>query len=241
MTWSAKVFTLFPELFPGPLGASVVGSGLTKKLWSLEAVNLRDYATDAHKTVDDGSFGGGPGMVMRPDVVDAAFRAHYKKPPGVLIYVSPRGIPLTQGRVKELAKETSVGVLCGRFEGVDQRVLEAWDVEELSLGDFVLSGGEIPAMALIDACVRLLPGVLGSPESLVDESFSEGLLEYPQYTRPFDWEGRTVPEILRSGHHEKVKAWRQAQSEKITRKRRPDLWRRYCEDRKDRKGHKERE
>jgi tRNA (guanine37-N1)-methyltransferase len=230
-----KVFTLFPELFPGPLSASLVGKGLANGIWRLEAINIREYALDKHRSVDDTAFGGGPGMVFRPDVLDRALRANYPEKPEALIYLSPRGKPLQQKHVKELAKLTEIGLLCGRFEGVDQRVLDAWDIEEVSIGDFVLSGGEIPAMVLIDACVRLLPEVLGCEESLVEESFSSGLLEYPQYTRPQEWDGREVPEVLRSGHHEKIKAWRQAMAEKITQERRPDLWQAYL-DQKQRKG-----
>jgi tRNA (guanine37-N1)-methyltransferase len=225
-----KVFTIFPELFPGPLGASIVGRALEQKLWSLDPINIRDYATDKHKTVDDMSFGGGPGMVMRADVVDAALQAQYaKNKPTALIYMSPRGKPLTQERVKELAKSEKIGVLCGRFEGVDQRVLDHWNFEELSIGDYVLSGGEIAAYALIDACVRLLPGVVGEPASLEDESFSHGLLEYPQYTRPREWKDCKVPEVLLSGNHQLIQRWRQEKSEELTRHRRPDLWQKYIE------------
>lgn len=232
---SAKIFTIFPEMFPGPLGVSLVGKALQNDLWSLEAINLRDYAVDKHRSVDDTAFGGGPGMVLRSDVVDAALTDHYEARPNTLIYLSPRGIPLTQEHVKKLANQSHLGLLCGRFEGIDQRVLDAWHIEEVSLGDFILSGGEIAAMALLDAIVRLLPGVLGEQESLNEESFTENLLEYPQYTRPRNWKGHLVPEILLSGHHEKIKAWRKAESEKLTRERRVDLWQRYKAAQQERK------
>lgn len=225
-----KIFTLFPEMFPGPLGYSVVGKGLERGYWSYETINIRDYAFDKHRTVDDTCYGGGPGMVMRPDVLDAALSAHYaQEKPRRLLYVSPRGQRFDQKLAKELAQTDTIGVLCGRFEGVDQRVLDAWAFEEISLGDYVLSGGELAAMCMIDACARLVPGVLGDMESIVDESFAKGLLEYPQYTRPFEWNGHMVPEPLRSGHHEKIKAWRLTQSEELTKRRRPDLWKAYCE------------
>ena len=223
--WTAKILTLFPEMFPGALAASVAGRALEEGIWALETVDIRDFARDKHRTVDDAPFGGGAGMVMRPDVVDAAIAA--AAAPGweaPLVYLTPRGRPLTQARVRALAGGPGAVVLCGRFEGVDQRVLEARGAEEISLGDFVLSGGEPAAIALIDACVRLLPGVVGAPESLADESFEGGLLEYPHYTRPQVWEDRAVPETLVSGHHERVRAWRQAEAEKVTRERRPDLW-----------------
>ncbi len=232
---STKIFTIFPEMFPGPLGTSLVGKALQNGLWTLEAINLRNYATDKHRSVDDTSFGGGPGMVLRPDIIDAALQDHYNVRPNTLIYLSPRGIPLTQEYVKKLAKQSHLGLLCGRFEGIDQRVLDAWYIEEVSLGDFILSGGEIAAMALLDAVVRLLPGVLGEQESLNEESFNENLLEYPQYTRPQNWKDQLVPEILLSGHHEKIKAWRKAESEKLTRERRADLWQRYKAAQQERK------
>lgn len=225
-----KIFTLFPEMFPGPLGYSVVGKALEQGLWSLDAVNIRDYAHDKHRTVDDTCYGGGPGMVMRPDVIDEALEAHYADSrPSRLVYLSPRGQRFDQALAKELAQTDTIGLLCGRFEGVDQRVLDAWGFEEISLGDFVLSGGELAAMSMIDACIRLIPGVLGDTESISEESFAEGLLEYPQYTRPFEWKGRMVPEPLRSGHHENIKAWRLSQAEELTKNRRPDLWKAYCE------------
>lgn len=226
--WRTKVLTLFPEMFPGPLGVSLVGQGLTDGLWKLETVDIRASARDKHRTVDDTPFGGGPGMVMRPDVISdaiAAARAEAEDLP--LVYTSPRGAPLTQAKVRALADGPGVIILCGRFEGLDERVLEAHDIDEISIGDFVLSGGEPAAIAMIDACVRLLPGVIGKAESLIEESFETGILEYPHYTRPQDWNGRLVPEVLTSGHHEKIRAWRQAEAERMTRERRPDLWSRY--------------
>ncbi len=224
----AKVLTLFPEMFPGPLGISLAGKALADKVWSLETVDIRSFARDKHRTVDDAPFGGGAGMVMRPDVLDAAVTAsHTAGRP--LIYFSPRGRVLDQARVRSLAAEPGVTLICGRFEGVDQRLLEAHAVEEVSLGDFILSGGEPAAIMLLDAVVRLLPGVVGKIESLEDESFETGLLEYPHYTRPDPWKEREVPEVLKSGHHANVKAWRKAQAEEITQKRRPDLWARYVE------------
>jgi tRNA (guanine37-N1)-methyltransferase len=226
MSWAATVLTIFPEMFPGPLGLSLAGKALREGLWRLEIVDIRDFARDKHRSVDDAPFGGGPGMVMRPDVVDSAIDGAGGT--GPLIYLSPRGRLLDQDRVRALAEGPGVRLLCGRFEGVDERVLEAREVEEVSLGDFVLSGGEPAALALLDACVRMLPGVLGAAESLAEESFERGLLEYPQYTRPQDWLGRKVPEILVGGHHEKVREWRRARAEETTRRRRPDLWARYC-------------
>lgn len=220
--WTVKVLTIFPEMFPGPLGVSLAGRALESGVWALETVDIRAFARDKHASVDDAPFGGGPGMVMRPDVVDAALAA--AEPVARRIYLTPRGRRLDQALVRELASVPSIALLCGRFEGVDERVLEARAVEQVSLGDFVLSGGEPAAMALIDACVRLLPGVIGKQDSLAEESFERGLLEYPQYTRPETWDGRTVPETLLSGHHEKIRAWRQAAAERITRERRPDLW-----------------
>ena len=229
-TWTAKVLTLFPEMFPGPLGVSLAGNGLEDGIWSLETVDIRDFAQDKHRTVDDAPMGGGPGMVMRPDVVDAAIQSVTKSAPSLpLIYLTPRGRRLDQERIHQLAAGPGVSVICGRFEGLDQRVLDTHTVDEISLGDFVLSGGEPAAMAMIDACVRLLPGIVGSSESLADESFERGLLEYPQYTRPQEWNGQSVPDVLTSGHHEKIRAWRLAQAEAVTRTRRPDLWVRYAE------------
>lgn len=229
--WTARVLTIFPEMFPGPLGQSLAGTALENGVWALETVDIRTFASDKHRSVDDTPFGGGPGMVMRPDVVDAALGATLEADPALpAIYLSPRGRPLNQARVRELAAGPGIVLLCGRFEGVDQRVIEARALEEISLGDFVLSGGEPAAIALIDACLRAVPGVLGAPESLEEESFERGLLEYPQYTRPQLWQGRAVPEVLASGHHGKVRDWRRAEAERITRERRPDLWRRYVAD-----------
>lgn len=224
--WTARVLTLFPEMFPGPLAHSLSGKALAAGIWALETVDIRRFARDKHRSVDDTPFGGGPGMVMRPDVLDAALAATL--PPGErAIYLSPRGRLVTQAVVRELAARPGVTLLCGRYEGVDERVLEAHAVEEISLGDFVLSGGEPAAIALIDAVVRLLPGVVGEPAALAEESFERGLLEHPHYTRPAEWQGRPVPEVLLSGHHERIRAWRLGQAEAMTRRRRPDLWARY--------------
>ncbi len=228
LPWKATVLTLFEEMFPGPLGLSLAGQGLKDGIWALETVDIRSFASDKHRSVDDTPFGGGPGMVMRADVIDAAIeKVKADGPQRPLIYLSPRGRPLDQKRVRELAAGPGLAVLCGRYEGVDERVLEAHEIEEVSLGDFVLSGGEPAAMAMIDACVRLLPGIMGSDASAEEESFERGLLEYPHYTRPQKWRGRTVPEVLLSGHHEKIKAWRKVQAEKMTKQRRPDLWAAY--------------
>jgi tRNA (guanine37-N1)-methyltransferase len=225
MTWRATVLTIFPEMLPGPLAYSLAGKALRTGLWRLETVDIRDFARDKHRSVDDAPFGGGPGMVMRPDVVDAAVAGSGGTGPAILL--SPRGRRLEQQRVRMLAAGPGLTVICGRFEGVDERVLEARAIEELSLGDFVLSGGEPAAIALIDACVRLIPGVVGRAETLAEESFAESLLEYPQYTRPQLWQGRAVPEVLVSGDHRRVRGWRQAEAERLTQERRPDLWERY--------------
>ena len=225
MTWTAHVLTILPDMFPGPLGHSLAGRALERGLWRLSVSDIRGFATDRHRTVDDTPFGGGPGMVMRPDVVDAALAAAPAELP--VFYLSPRGRTIEQALVRQLADGPGATLLCGRFEGVDQRVLDARNIVELSLGDFVLSGGEPAAITLIDACVRLLPGVMGEAESLAEESFADGLLEYPHYTRPAIWAGRAVPEVLASGHHEKIRAWRRAEAERLTRERRPDLWSRY--------------
>jgi tRNA (guanine37-N1)-methyltransferase len=224
--WTVNVLTLFPEMFPGPLGHSLAGRALADGIWSLKATDIRGFATDKHRTVDDTPFGGGASMVLRPDVVDAALES-VKASEGPAIYLSPRGKLFDQATARRLVAAPSVTLLCGRFEGIDQRVIEARKLEEISLGDFILSGGEPAAITVIDACVRLLPGVVGNTESLAEESFEQGLLEYPHYTRPQSWCGRAVPEVLLSGHHEKIRAWRLAQAEQVTRDRRPDLWDRY--------------
>ncbi len=222
--WRATVLTLFPEMFPGPLGYSLSGQALDSGVWSLATYNIRDFGIGRHRTVDDNPAGGGPGMVMRCDVAAAAIDAARKREPDApLIYMTPRGRRLTQRLVRELAAGPGVMVLAGRFEGVDQRVLDARDAREISIGDYVLSGGELAAMVLIDACVRLLPGVVGAHESLSEESFEDNLLEYPHYTRPREWEGRTIPEVLLSGDHKRIAEWRQEQRLRITRERRPDL------------------
>ncbi len=225
MSWAATVLTLFPEMFPGPLGVSLVGKAREKNLWSLEVRDIRDHGLGRHRTVDDTPAGGGPGMVMRADVacaaIDAARAAGPERP---AIYLSPRGGPLAQARVRELAAGPGVLLLCGRFEGLDQRAIDARNLEEISLGDFVLAGGEIAAMALIEACVRLIGGVLGAEASPAEDSFSGNLLEYPQFTRPPSFEGRPIPEVLASGNHAEIARWRRAEAERLTRARRPDLW-----------------
>jgi len=223
--WTATVLTIFPEMFPGPLGHSLAGKALAEGIWQLRTVDIRSFASDRHRTVDDAPFGGGPGMVMRPDVIDAAIAG--TPGPGPILCLTPRGRRLDQARVAALAAGPGVRLLCGRFEGIDQRVIDAHGIEELSLGDFILSGGEPAAIALLDACVRLLPGVVGDAAALDEESFQRGLLEYPQYTRPQDWQGHAVPEVLLSGHHENIRRWRATQAETATRERRPDLWERY--------------
>jgi tRNA (guanine37-N1)-methyltransferase len=221
--WRASVITIFPDMFPGPLGLSLAGRAREKGIWALDAIDLRDHATDKHRSVDDTPAGGGPGMVMRADVIARAIDAvAIDDRPRLLM--SPRGAPLTQRKVAALAQGPGVVVLCGRFEGVDERVIAGRNLEEVSVGDYVLSGGEVAAMVLIDACVRLMPGVMGQEGSLAEESFSDGLLEYPQYTRPQVWEGRAIPEVLVSGDHAKVAAWRRAAAERLTQVRRPDLW-----------------
>lgn len=228
--WIARVLTLFPEMFPGPLGLSLTGRALDDGLWRLDARNIRDAATDRHRTVDDTPAGGGAGMVLRADVAAAALDAAESGLPRAewpVIYLSPRGPRFDQARARALAAGPGVTLLCGRFEGIDERVLEGRQVEEVSLGDFVMTGGEIAAMALIDATVRLIPRVLGNADSTVEESFAAGLLEFPQYTRPTEWEGLRIPEVLLSGHHGRIAAWRRAQAERLTKERRPDLWRAY--------------
>ena len=221
--WRVSVLTLFPDIFPGPLGVSLAGKALQAGVWSLDAVDIRAFAPDKHRTVDDTPAGGGPGMVMKADVLGRAIDATATdERPRLLL--SPRGLPLTQARVETLARGPGIVLVCGRFEGVDERVIAARTIEEVSVGDYVLSGGEVAAMVLVDACVRLLPGVMGAAASGAEESFANGLLEYPQYTRPQLWEGRPIPEVLLSGDHGRIAAWRRAEAERLTRERRPDLW-----------------
>ena len=222
MRWHASILTLFPAMFPGPLGQSLAGRAIETGVWALDVTNIRDFARDRHRTVDDTPFGGGAGMVLRPDIVDAAVASVADDRP--VVCLTPRGRRFTQADAQRFAAGPGVVLLCGRYEGIDQRVIEARCMQEFSIGDYVLSGGEIAAMVLLDSIVRLLPGVMGAAESATEESFSSGLLEYPHYTRPAEWQGRRVPDVLLSGHHAAVAAWRQAESEKITRERRPDLW-----------------
>ncbi len=225
MTWRASVLTLFPEMFPGPLGVSLIGKALERNLWSLELRDIREHGLGKHRSVDDTPAGGGPGMVMRADVACAAIDAARESASNVpAIYLTPRGVPLTQSRVRELASGGGAILLCGRFEGLDQRAIEARQLEEISIGDFILAGGEIAAMALIEACVRLIPGVLGNETSPADESFSAGLLEFPQYTRSQSFEGSEIPPVLTSGNHAEIAKWRREQAENLTKSRRPDLW-----------------
>ncbi len=235
--WHAQILTLFPEMFPGPVGQSLAGRALEDGLWKLDVLNIRDFATDKHRTVDDTPYGGGAGMVMKPDVVASALRGAEAQlgKAARRIYLSPRGRVLDQALVEELVAAPSVLLLCGRYEGVDQRVLDAEGLEEVSLGDFVLAGGEVAALTLIEACTRLIPGVMGNAATTDEESFASGLLEYPHYTRPPVWEGREVPDVLISGHHEKVKIWREQQAQDLTRQRRPDLWEKWKKCKKDEK------
>lgn len=225
MTFAATILTLYPEMFPGPLGLSLAGRALGEGRWSIDAVNIRDFATDKHKSVDDTPAGGGAGMVLRADVVARALDHVADGRP--ILAMTPRGKPLTQARVRALSAGPGAVILCGRFEGFDERLFEARAIEEVAIGDYVLSGGEMGALVLLDACVRLLPGVMGAASSGDEESFESGLLEYPHYTRPYEWEGRTIPEVLRSGDHAKIAAWRKQQAEDDTRLRRPDLWERH--------------
>ena len=224
--WRASVLTIFPDMFPGPLGLSLAGKALAVGAWALDVVDIRNFAADKHRSVDDRPAGGGPGMVMKPDVLGRAIDATATDARPRLL-LSPRGAPLDQSWVEELAGGAGAVLVCGRFEGIDERVIAARELEEVSIGDYVLSGGEIAAMALIDACVRLLPGVMGAAESGAEESFAGGLLEYPHYTRPQLWEGRAIPEVLTSGNHREIAAWRRAEAERLTRERRPDLWARH--------------
>lgn len=236
--FNARILTLFPEMFPGFLGQSLSGRALENGLWSLETVNIRDYADDTHKTVDDTPFGGGAGMVMKPDVLSRALEA--QKPLGRFIYMSPRGKLLTQELARDLVQTPQLTILCGRYEGVDQRLLDTYNAEEISIGDYVLSGGEPAAMILLDACIRLIPGVLGNAGTHDEESFENGLLEYPHYTRPAQWTDpdgveRSVPDVLTSGHHARISDWRLRESEQITQSRRPDLWQKYTDKSKNSK------
>ena len=228
MTFAAQILTLYPEMFPGPLGISLAGRALEQGIWSCETIQIRDFATDKHKSVDDTPAGGGAGMVLRADVLARAVdHALEQRPDLPVLAMTPRGAPITQGRIRALAEGPGVTILCGRFEGFDERLFEARPIEPVSMGDIILSGGEIGAFMALDACIRLLPGVMGAASSGVEESFESGLLEYPQYTRPYEWEGRTIPEMLRSGDHAKIAAWRKQRAEDDTRLRRPDLWERY--------------
>ena len=224
--WTARVFTLYPELFPGPLGSGLYKKALDKKLWSLEVVNIRDYATDKHKTVDDTPFGGGSSMLMRADVIANSLDKNISNKNEPIIYLSPKGKKFDHIYAKKILNK-NINIICGHFEGVDQRLLETRNIEEVSIGDFILSGGEIGAFVLIDSIVRLIPGVIGNSESLTDETFERNLLEYPQYTKPQKWEKKEVPNVLLTGDHAKIKGWRLDQSESITRRRRPDLWGKY--------------
>ena len=229
MTFHAQILTLYPEMFPGPLGVSLAGRALEEGKWSCAPLQIRDFATDKHRTVDDTPAGGGAGMVLRADILAAAVDyASAEQPELPILAMTPRGTPITQSRIRALAAGAGVTVLCGRFEGFDERLFDAYpEIEQVSMGDIILSGGEIGALMLLDACIRLLPGVMGASSSGDEESFEQGLLEYPHYTRPNDWEGRMIPEVLRSGDHAKIAAWRKQQAEEITRLRRPDLWGRY--------------
>ena len=229
MTFQAQILTLYPEMFPGPLGVSLAGRALAEGKWACSPIQIRDFATDKHRTVDDTPAGGGAGMVLKADVMAAVVDHAIEKQPQIpVLAMTPRGKPMTQQRVRELATGPGVTILCGRFEGFDERLFEARpQIEQVSMGDIILSGGEMGALMLLDACIRLLPGVMGAPDSGDDESFEQGLLEYPHYTRPAIWEGRTIPEVLRSGDHAKIRAWRKQQAENDTRLRRPDLWERY--------------
>lgn len=224
---NVKVLTIFPEMFPGFLGYSLTGKALEEKKWQIEAINIRDYALDKHKSVDDTPCGGGAGMIMRPDVLGRAIEDNHQS--GRIIYMSPRGVPLTQKLAHELASEENLTIICGRFEGIDERVIEAYDIEEVSIGDYILTGGEQASQILLDAVVRLLPGVLGNNESLEDESFENYLLEYPQYTRPIDWNGKKVPDVLLSGHHKNIQDWRKQQAIVATERKRPDLFKIYLD------------
>jgi len=227
--WQARIFTLYPEIFPGPLNKGLYGKALSKKIWNLDVVNIRDFAEDKHKTVDDTPFGGGSGMLIKPDILAQSIDKNVSKNEKIF-YLSPKGKLFTQKIAKFLSKENSVNLICGHFEGVDQRILETRNIEEISIGDYVLSGGETAALVIIDSILRLIPDILGNKSSVDEESFENGLLEYPQYTKPQVWEEKSVPDVLLSGDHNKIKGWRLSQSEAITRLRRPDLWKKYKKD-----------
>jgi tRNA (guanine37-N1)-methyltransferase len=228
MTFTAQILTLYPEMFPGPLGVSLAGRALAEGIWSCDPIQIRDFATDRHRTVDDTPAGGGAGMVLKPDIIAAAVDSALERRPDLpVIAMTPRGAPITQARIRALAAGPGATFLCGRFEGFDERIFEARPIEQISMGDIILSGGEMAALTLLDACIRLLPGVMGAPSSGDEESFESDLLEYPHYTRPVDWEGRTIPEVLRSGDHARIAAWRKQRAEEDTRLRRPDLWERH--------------
>ncbi|MEC3948539.1 tRNA (guanosine(37)-N1)-methyltransferase TrmD [Sphingobium sp. HWE2-09] len=232
MSFAAQILTLYPEMFPGPLGVSLAGRALGEGTWACDPIHIRDFATDRHRTVDDTPAGGGAGMVLRADILAKAVdHAVEKRPDLPVLAMTPRGAPITQARVRALAQGPGVTILCGRFEGFDERIFDARPIEQVSMGDIILSGGEMAALLLLDACVRLLPGVMGAASSGVEESFETGLLEYPHYTRPVEWEGRTIPQVLRSGDHAKIAAWRKQQAEDHTRLRRPDLWERHIDGR----------
>ena len=228
MSFRAQILTLYPEMFPGPLGLSLAGRALSEGKWACDPIHIRDFATDKHRTVDDTPAGGGAGMVLRADILGLAIDHAVEKAPDLpVIAMTPRGAPITQGRIRELSAGPGATILCGRFEGFDERIFEARPIEQISMGDIILSGGEMGALMLLDACIRLLPGVMGAASSGDEESFESGLLEYPHYTRPVEWEGRTIPEVLRSGDHAKIAAWRKQRAENDTRLRRPDLWERH--------------
>jgi len=228
MPFAAQILTLYPEMFPGPLGISLAGRALGEGIWSCDPIQIRDFATDKHRTVDDTPAGGGSGMVLRSDIIAAAVdQALERRPDLPVIAMTPRGTPVTQARIRQLSQGPGATILCGRFEGFDERIFDGRPIEQLSMGDIILSGGEMAALTLLDACIRLLPGVMGAASSGDEESFESGLLEYPHYTRPVEWEGRTIPEVLRSGDHARIAAWRKQRAEEDTRLRRPDLWERH--------------
>ncbi len=228
MTFTAQILTLYPEMFPGPLGVSLAGRALSEGKWACDPIHIRDFASDRHRTVDDTPAGGGAGMVLRADILGQAVdHALARRPDLPVLAMTPRGTPITQARVRDLAAGPGATILCGRFEGFDERIFDVRPIEQISMGDIILSGGEMAALLLLDACVRLLPGVMGAASSGVEESFETGLLEYPHYTRPVEWEGRAIPEVLRSGDHAKIAAWRKQRAEEDTRLRRPDLWERH--------------